>query len=223
MAVYNVEPFIREAIDSVIAQDIGFQNIQLILVNDGSKDASGTICDEYAAKYPGNILVIHKENGGVSSARNAGLDCVSGEYVNFMDPDDKLKKNALSAAYRLFRESGDQTDVVCFPVHFFEARVGEHHLNYKFQQGTRVIDLQTEWDNPLVSSSAAMVRTASIGTLRFDTQLKVGEDLHLMQKILLKKNTLGVVQNTAYLYRIRSSGQDSALQRSQNNADRYLS
>ena len=66
MAVYNVEPFLREAVDSVLAQDIGFEeNVQLILVDDGSQDCSGAICDEYKEQFPNNILVIHKENGGV--------------------------------------------------------------------------------------------------------------------------------------------------------------
>ena len=69
-AVYNVEDYVAETIESIIKQDIGFENIQLILVDDGSPDGSGAICDEYAKKYPDNITVVHKENGGVSSARN---------------------------------------------------------------------------------------------------------------------------------------------------------
>lgn len=84
MAVYNVEQFLAEAIESVLKQDIGFEeNVQLILVNDGSKDSSGKICDFYQAKYPNNIVVVHKENGGVSSARNEGLKYVEGKYINF--------------------------------------------------------------------------------------------------------------------------------------------
>ena len=63
MAVYNVEPFLREAVESLIAQDFGFEKIQLIMVDDGSTDGSGAICDEYAAQYPENVLVIHKEIG----------------------------------------------------------------------------------------------------------------------------------------------------------------
>ncbi|MDD6159023.1 MAG: glycosyltransferase family 2 protein, partial [bacterium] len=64
LSVYNVAPYIREAMDSLISQDYGFENIQIIMVDDGSTDGSGEICDEYAQKYPDNTLVIHKENGG---------------------------------------------------------------------------------------------------------------------------------------------------------------
>lgn len=80
MAVYNVEPFLREAVDSLIAQDFGFEHIQLIMVDDGSTDGSGAICDDYAAKYPENIMVIHKKNGGVASARNEGLKYAKCEF-----------------------------------------------------------------------------------------------------------------------------------------------
>ena len=73
MAVYNVEVYLRQAIDSVISQTLGFEKIQLILVDDGSSDKSGEICEKYASEYPDNIIVIHKENGGVASARNEGL------------------------------------------------------------------------------------------------------------------------------------------------------
>ena len=102
MAVYNVEPYLRDAIDSVIKQTIGFEHIQLILVNDGSSDDSGLICDEYAEKYSNNIQVIHKENAGVSSARNEGLKYVQGQYVNFMDSDDKLSKRTIAEVCKFF-------------------------------------------------------------------------------------------------------------------------
>ena len=78
MSVYNVEEFINEAVDSLITQDIGFtENVQIVFVNDGSTDRSGEICEEYQKLYPENIIVIHKANGGLSSARNEGLKYVS--------------------------------------------------------------------------------------------------------------------------------------------------
>ena len=79
MAVYNVEVYLRQAIDSVISQTFGFEKIQLILVDDGSSDKSGEICDEYVGNYPDNIMVIHKEHGGVASARNEGLKYATGK------------------------------------------------------------------------------------------------------------------------------------------------
>lgn len=90
--VYNVEDYIRECLDSLINQTL--TDIEIILVDDGSKDLSGDICDEYAKKDC-RIKVIHKENGGQSSARNAGLKVSTGEYILFVDSDDYIVENTL--------------------------------------------------------------------------------------------------------------------------------
>lgn len=89
--VYNVEPYIRRCLDSILAQT--YQNLQIILVDDGSTDGSGDICDVYAVKDD-RIQVIHKENGGVFSARRAGLMAADGEYVTNVDADDWIEKQA---------------------------------------------------------------------------------------------------------------------------------
>ena len=91
--VYNVENYLDKCLDSIINQT--YQNIEIILVDDGSKDMSGLICDEYAAK-DSRIKVIHKENGGVSSARNRGITIATGEWVLFADSDDIIPNDALS-------------------------------------------------------------------------------------------------------------------------------
>ena len=85
--VYNVEDYIRPCLDSILAQT--YTNFEAILVDDGSKDGSGRICDEYAEK-DSRFIVVHKENGGVSSARNKGLEIAKGEWVLFCDSDDTL-------------------------------------------------------------------------------------------------------------------------------------
>ena len=92
--VYNAEKFLRRCIDSILAQT--FTDWELLLIDDGSKDASGNICDEYATK-DGCIRVFHKENGGVSSARNLGLDHAKGEWVTFVDSDDYIEENFLKS------------------------------------------------------------------------------------------------------------------------------
>ena len=85
--IYNVEEYIEEALDSVINQTLGFEeNIQMVLVNDGSSDSSGEICERYEKKYPQNIKYFYKENGGVSSARNMGIDYAVGKYLTFLTP-----------------------------------------------------------------------------------------------------------------------------------------
>lgn len=95
--VYNVEKFLRRCLDSIINQTMN--DIEIILIDDGSTDNSGNICDEYAEKDD-RIIVIHKENGGVSSARNKGLDIASGEYVTFVDSDDYIDNNMYEVLYR---------------------------------------------------------------------------------------------------------------------------
>lgn len=88
--VYNARRFIEETVESVMAQS--YDNFEVILVDDGSTDNSGAICDALAAKYD-RIRVIHKTNGGVSSARNAGIDAALGDYITFVDADDKIGDN----------------------------------------------------------------------------------------------------------------------------------
>lgn len=94
--VYNTEKYLHRCIDSILAQT--FTDFELLLIDDGSKDNSGTICDEYAAK-DSRVRVFHKKNGGVSSARNLGLDNASGEWVTFVDSDDWIGKTMYQEMY----------------------------------------------------------------------------------------------------------------------------
>lgn len=86
--VYEVEPYIHKCVDSILAQT--FTDFELILVDDGSPDNCGEICDEYE-ENDSRIRVIHKENGGPSSARNAGLNIAKGDYIGFVDSDDWIE------------------------------------------------------------------------------------------------------------------------------------
>ena len=83
--IYNVEKYLSECIDSILRQS--YDNLEIILVNDGATDSCGLICDRYACKDK-RIVVLHKENGGLSDARNAGLSHAHGEYIAFVDSDD---------------------------------------------------------------------------------------------------------------------------------------
>lgn len=222
MAVYNVQPFLREAIDSVLVQDIGFDKIQLILVDDGSTDGSALICDEYAQRHPHNIVVLHKENGGVSSARNAGLDYVQGKYVNFMDSDDKITPNTVSAVCSFFEKHEGEIDLVSFPMYFFDGQQGEHILNRKFRRGTRVVNLDKEYDLPQLSMSSAFATASSLEGIRFDTRLKYAEDAKVVLAVLMNRHKLGLVAEAGYLYRRRTTGEDSAIQSSISNKAWYL-
>lgn len=107
--IYKVEKYLKRCIDSVLTQT--FDDYELILVDDGSTDACPAICDEYA-KQDSRIKVIHKENGGLVSARQAGIRIAQGEYVFNLDGDDALLPEALESAQKLIRETG--ADMVCF-------------------------------------------------------------------------------------------------------------
>lgn len=107
--VYKVEKYLKRCIDSVLSQS--YSNWEMILVDDGSPDKCPQICDTYASKDH-RIKVIHKENGGLSSARNAGLDVITGSYVTFLDSDDYLHSDALNDIYQV--AISEQADIVQF-------------------------------------------------------------------------------------------------------------
>lgn len=99
--VYKVEKYLRRCVDSVLNQT--YQNIEVILVDDGSPDGSPAICDEYAQKDD-RVKVIHKKNGGQSSARNAGMEAVTGQYVGFADSDDWIEPDTIEYCINLIQK-----------------------------------------------------------------------------------------------------------------------
>ena len=103
--VYNVEPYIRRCIDSILSQT--FKDFELILVDDGSPDRCGEICEEYAIR-DSRIKVIYKENGGQLSARNRGLDIAQGDYIGFVDSDDWIDEDMYEILYNLCKNNDAQ-------------------------------------------------------------------------------------------------------------------
>lgn len=103
--VYNVEVYLKECIESVLQQS--YTNLEIILVDDGATDSSGKICDEYKDK-DNRVIVIHKENGGLSSARNSGLAIATGEFVYFLDSDDYIEKNAIEVLVENMRTNNSE-------------------------------------------------------------------------------------------------------------------
>ena len=205
MAVYNVENYLNEAIDSIINQSIGFEeNVQLILVDDGSIDKSKDIAKDYESKYPNNIIFLSKENAGQASARNLGLKHAKGKYLNFLDSDDYISKNTLQEVYAFFERHFDEIDILAIPMILFERVEGPHRLNNKFDKGNRVIDLSVEPNNPILSSSSSFIKAESFEGYEFDENLVNLEDALIINKILLEKKRYGVIDTCSYFYRQRS-------------------
>ena len=118
--VYNVEKLLPKCLDSILAQT--HKNLEIILVDDGTKDRGGIICDEYAAR-DARIIVIHKENGGLSSARNAGLDIARGEYIGFVDSDDWIEPEMYETMLALAQKH--DVKLVCAGRYDVSERTGE--------------------------------------------------------------------------------------------------
>lgn len=118
--VYNVEKLLPKCVDSILVQT--YENLEIILVDDGTPDRGGILCDEYAAKDP-RIQVIHKENGGLSSARNAGLDIARGEYIGFVDSDDWIEPEMYETMVALARKY--DVKLVCAGRYDVSERTGE--------------------------------------------------------------------------------------------------
>ena len=131
--VYKVEQYLARCVDSVLAQT--YRDIQVILVDDGSPDCCGAICDDYAAK-DSRVLALHKENGGVSSARNFGLQFVKGDYVTFCDSDDFYEPGWIGALVNAMER--EQADMICADYTFYHEDVSRNSV-FRGEAGTYVL------------------------------------------------------------------------------------
>lgn len=122
--IYNVEQYLRECVDSILAQS--YQNLEIILVDDGSPDRCGAICDEYAAADP-RIKVIHKVNGGLSDARNAGLEVATGDYIGFVDSDDWIAPDMFSYLLKGLEENEAEI-AMCNVIKFTEKKYWDERV-----------------------------------------------------------------------------------------------
>lgn len=224
MSVFNVENYLEEAIDSVINQSIGFEeNVELILVNDGSTDNSGNICERYKKSYTKNIIYLEKENGGLASAKNKGLDFASGEYVNFFDSDDILSKNTLEEVYSFFKRNSLCIDFVSIPLYFFEAEKGLHPKYAYMGHKNRIINLLNESYNFVLSGASCFYKREIFDNFRFDESYVGEEDTLLNGTIYLKNPQFGYVceRNVKYNYRKRLT-KNSIVDKSGENPKAYF-
>ncbi len=201
--VYKVEAYLKECLDSVINQT--YKDLEIILVDDGSPDNSGKMCDEYAQK-DSRIKVIHKENGGLSSARNAGLDIATGEYVCFIDSDDVIDERYIEILHNMCVENN--VDIAeCGFERFIDAPIFEKNNKNSVQ-----LFSPNEMQYRLYSDDA--VRTTVVWNKMYKKYVyenkrfpngKIHEDEYTTYKVFYdSKSNIAVTNLILYHYRVNS-------------------
>jgi len=164
--VYKVEKYLRRCLDSIVAQT--FTDWECILIDDGSPDNSGKICDEYVAK-DGRFRVIHQENQGVSAARNAGLDAAKGEWIGFVDSDDWIEPNMYEYLYNDALETRSDAVICGF--------VGQHKKRIQKMCGTEEsVKLLFDQKGFGGFSVLRLIAAEKVKNIRFDTTVSYMED-----------------------------------------------
>ncbi len=203
MPIYNVGRYLEEAIDSVVGQTIGFEdNVQLILVNDGSSDDTEVICLRYLERFPGNVVYTRQENAGVAVARNRGLQEAHGECVCFLSGDDRWETDAFAKG-AAFLERHPDIDMAAARIVFFEARTGYHPTDFKFRGG-EVVSIHEEPERIHIGGVAFLRRSALSGR-SYDARLRQAEDFAFIEPLIMAKGYYGVVKDAIFWYRRRST------------------
>ena len=200
--VYNVEKYLSKCIESILHQT--YKNFELILVDDGTPDNSGKICDEYALK-DSRIKVFHKANGGVSSARNLGIDKAEGEWVTFVDADDYLLSEFLEGLYTPIKQ-GENVDFVhggC--VNVKNEEFDSINQSYEYYIGDNKTLLLQRLRGLVISKLFRLdkIRHRPEGIiLYFDEKMRIAEDMAFTLDYALYVNRFALVSETGYCYRI---------------------
>ncbi len=203
--IYKVEQFLPQCVDSVLCQKSKYP-FELILVDDGSPDGCGAICDGYGAKDP-RVKVIHKKNAGVSAARNTGMEAAKGQYVLFLDGDDYWMQGLLSRL-DAFVDKGADTVLFSHTV-VTEIAAEEKHLVILSDNDTGEKHLQKNFDRGRIIAPfvwAYLLRTAHIreNRLVFDTSMRVSEDYKFLMAYLPFAGHVYSLDAPLYAYRKRA-------------------
>lgn len=197
--VYNVEKYLKRCIDSVLQQT--YKELEIILIDDGSTDNCGLICDEYKV-IDERIKVIHKKNGGVSDARNAGLEKCVGNYICFIDSDDYVVNDYIEYLYKILKNNNAEISSCNFEYVYETTKnvkiIDEHEKIYKYDRLTALRELlyQKNVDN---SFWGKLFKKELFENIKFPYG-KIYEDFAIFYKILLKSNLLVYSNLKKYLY-----------------------
>ncbi|MBQ2653246.1 MAG: CDP-glycerol glycerophosphotransferase family protein [Methanobrevibacter sp.] len=198
ISAYNSELWISQSIKSIIKQTLNFKkNIEIILINDGSKDNTGEICESFASQYPQNITYISKNHEGKGASRNLGLEKSRGEYINFLDGEDYLSRNALKEVLNFFNKH-ETIDIVTTPIKLIDA--SETKPNPKYRT-SKVVNLLENPEYYQAQTKSCFIKKSALENVSFSAQLKLSEDITRINQILIKNPKLGICSEATYFTR----------------------
>lgn len=207
--VYNVEKYLEKCVNSVISQKTE-ATFEILLIDDGSKDSSGKICDELAMRYAEKIKCFHNQNGGLSFARNFGIDKASGEFITFLDSDDSISENFLQGLYAASIKNG--ADIACCSFEYIYENGNNSKRSKISEEKSEKIFTQKEAIDELILSKSVLIdkyisqmawgklyKKSLFEGLRFP-EGKVHEDEFLTYKLVGKANKCVFVPNIFIYY-----------------------
>lgn len=227
-AVYNVEQYLPKFLASLDAQTIDLGQLELIFVDDGSTDQSQELVERWASTSDIKTVVLTKENGGPSSARNFGIPHANGEWITFADPDDSLAPDYFEQIDKFDHTHPGALVLQAKVTSFYDdGQVARAHSRERmFEQGDALIDIDKQPDFYPYSAATSFFRTSRLKELglEFDGRIRPGfEDVHLLAKYIMANESrkVGFVASAIYYYRRRGDG-SSLIQSSNQDPDRFL-
>mgnify|MGYP002524195620 CR=1 FL=1 len=202
--VYKVEPYLRQCVDSILAQT--FTDFELILVDDGSPDNCGKICDTYT-KQDSRVQVIHQENEGLSAARNAGIDAANGAYLTFIDSDDRISEDYLKRLYHAIREGNSDIAICNMRSFAVEGELKSTDVcieSYpKLMTGLEACRSIYHMDGKVpIMAWGKLYRANLFRGIRYPVGL-IHEDDATTPKLLFRSNKISMIPERLYYYRTR--------------------
>lgn len=216
--IYNVEKYLNKCIESIVKQT--YENIEIILIDDGSNDNSGIICDEYAKK-DNRIIVVHKENGGVSSARNKGLKIAKGEWISFVDADDWIEQ--IFCQTLLNKVTQEQADIaLCGYNRITDNQIEKINANNQevFLNSNEYLVKSLNPQTGFGFCHMKLIKKEVLKSISFNERIEVGEDalFNIQLSTYIKKAVF--LKQPLYNYRINN--QSVVKRYDENYANKYL-